>query len=369
MYLKKLSLLNFKNYKEIEITFSERINCFVGNNGVGKTNLLDAIHYLSLAKSYFNSIDSQNILHKEEFSVIRGEFIKKEKTEDIHCTIHRGKRKHLKRNKKEYDRISDHIGLFPLVMISPADSSLIQEGGEERRKFINSVIAQYDKKYLDFVIKYNRALTQRNVLLKNIKTNETLDRDLLSAWDDQLIVFGDKIFQIRQDFIAKLLPVFSEFYNYISDKKEDVNLIYQSQLFNYNMTELLDRSYRKDIILQYTTAGIHKDDLSMNLGNYSLKKVGSQGQQKTFLVALKLAKFDFIKKITNINPILLLDDVFDKFDTLRVEKIIHLVADNNFGQIFITDTNESHLKSILSQIKINHSIFYISEKQNITIEP
>jgi len=296
MYLSKISLLNFKNYEEVEILFCERINCFVGNNGVGKTNLLDAIHYLALAKSYFNSIDSQNIRHENEFSVIQGEFVKQNNTEKIYCGIQRNKRKQFKRNKKDYDKISDHIGLFPLVMISPADSNLIHEGGEERRRFINGVIAQYDRNYLDDVIQYNRALISRNKLLKDLKTGMSFDRDVLSAWDEQLIVYGEKIFKVRQDFIEKLLPVFTEYYNYISDKKEEVRLIYHSQLLDQNMRDLLDNSLRKDLILQYTTAGIHKDELIMNLGEFPLKKTGSQGQQKTFLVALKLAKFDFIKK-------------------------------------------------------------------------
>jgi DNA replication and repair protein RecF len=369
MYLRKLSLVNFKNYKDAEIVFSDRINCFIGFNGVGKTNLLDAIHYLALAKSYFNTIDSQNIRHDNDFSVIQGEFVKHDKSDTIYCGVQRNKRKQFKRNKKEYEKISDHIGLFPLVMISPADSNLINEGGEERRKFINGVIAQYDREYLDNVIQYNRALAQRNKLLKDLKTGLSFDRDVLSAWDEQLILYGEKIFNVRKDFIEKLLPGFRDYYNYISDNKEEVKLSYQSQLFEQNMRDLLDNSLRKDLILQYTTAGIHKDELIMNIGGFPLKKTGSQGQQKTFLVALKLAKFDFIKKKSDIVPILLLDDIFDKFDALRVEKIIRLVAENNFGQIFITDTNESHLKSILSGINIDHKIFFITEDQKISVIP
>jgi len=365
MYLKKLSLINFKNYVDVGISFSDRINCFVGNNGVGKTNLLDAIHYLSLAKSYFNSIDSQNIRHENEFAVIQGEFVRQEKIENVYCGIHRNKRKRLRRNKKEYDRISHHIGLFPLVMISPADSNLINECGDERRKFMNNVISQYDRGYLDCVIQYNHALNQRNILLKDLKPAGNFDRDLISAWNDQLIFFGDRIYQTRKAFIQKLVPVFRDYYKYISDSKEEVNLTYQSQLSESDMRELLDNSLKKDMILQYTTSGIHKDDLIMNLGQFPLKKTGSQGQQKTFLVALKLAQYDFIKKISNISPILLLDDVFDKFDSSRVEKIIKLVADNNFGQIFITDTNKSHLKSILSTINIDYFIYFISDDQKI----
>jgi len=365
MHLKKLSIVNFKNYEQAEFNFSDRINCFVGNNGVGKTNLMDAIHYLALAKSYFNAVDSQNIRHGNDFAVIQGDFEREDHPEAIYCGIQRNKRKIFRRNKKDYQKLSEHIGLIPLVMISPSDSSLILEGGEERRKFINSVIAQFDRNYLENLIQYNHALIQRNKLLKDINGSEKFDRDYLSVWDDQLINYGQKIFEARKDFIQKLLPVFTQFYSTISGEKEQVDLIYESQLFDRDMKTLLKDSLRKDLILQYTTTGIHKDELDMKLGGYPLKKTGSQGQQKTFVVALKLAKFDFIKNISKMNPILLLDDIFDKFDHSRVEQIIRLVAENNFGQIFITDTSISHLKKILEEIKIAHQIFIISDTQTI----
>jgi DNA replication and repair protein RecF len=365
MYLKKLSIVNFKNYEQAEFNFSDRINCFVGNNGVGKTNLMDAIHYLALAKSYFNAVDSQNIRHENDFAVIQGDFMRDEHPEAIYCGIQRNKRKQFRRNKKDYQKLSEHIGLIPLVMISPADSSLILEGGEERRKFINSVIAQFDRNYLENLIQYNHALIQRNKLLKDINNSENYDKVYLSVWDEQLITYGQKIFESRKDFIEKLLPVFAKFYSTISGEKETVELIYESQLFDRDMRTLLADSLRKDLVLQYTTTGIHKDELEMKLGGYSLKKTGSQGQQKTFVVALKLAKFDFIKNICNMNPILLLDDIFDKFDHNRVEQIIRLVAENNFGQIFITDTNISHLKKILEEINIAHKVFIISDTQTI----
>ncbi len=365
MHLKKLSILNFKNYDQAEFNFSDRINCFVGDNGVGKTNLMDAIHYLALAKSYFNAIDSQNIKHEKDFAVIQGDFIREDYPEAIYCGIQRNKRKQFRRNKKDYQKLSEHIGLIPLVMISPADSSLILEGGEERRKFINSVIAQFDRNYLDNLIQYNHALVQRNKLLKDINNSADFDRDYLSVWDEQLIAYGQKIFETRKDFIEKLLPVFSRFYNTISGEKEEVQLIYESQLLENDMRTLLNESVRKDLILQYTTAGIHKDDLDMKIGGYPLKKTASQGQQKTFVVAMKLAKFDFIKNICKMNPILLLDDIFDKFDHSRVEQIIRLVAENTFGQIFITDTSISHLKTILEEIKIDHKVFIISDQQKI----
>ncbi len=367
MHLKKLSIVNFKNYEQAEFNFSDRINCFVGNNGVGKTNLMDAIHYLALAKSYFNAVDSQNIKHGSEFSVLQGDFIRQEHDEAIYCGIQRNKRKQFRRNKKDYKKLSEHIGLIPLVMISPSDSGLILDGGEERRKFINSVIAQFDRNYLESLIQYNHALVQRNKLLKEIDNSQNFDRDYLMVWDEQLISYGQKIFESRKDFIEKLLPVFSKFYSTISGEKEEVELSYDSQLFSMDMRGLLKESLRKDLILQYTTSGIHKDDLEMKLAGFSLKKTGSQGQQKTFVVALKLAKFDFIKNVCKMNPILLLDDIFDKFDHSRVEQIIRLVAENKFGQIFITDTSISHLKGILDEINIDHKVFEIDDNQSINL--
>lgn len=365
MYLKNLSLLNFKNYHEAELIFSDKVNCFVGNNGVGKTNLLDGIHYLSMCKSYFNPIDSQNINFEADFSVIQGKFIKNDSEEDVYCGIQRNKRKIFKRNKKEYQKLSDHIGLFPLVMISPADSNIITEGGEERRKFINSVISQYDKNYLENLIQYNKALMQRNKLLKQLSESQSYDHDMLAIWDEQLIKYGASIHETRKDFISKIQPVFSEYYSFISSEREDAELIYESQLSSSDMQNLLSGSLRKDLILGFTTSGIHKDDLLLNLGKYPLKKTGSQGQQKTYQVALKLAKFGFIKKISGINPILLLDDIFDKFDHLRVEQIIKLVVNGSFGQIFITDTNHEHLTKILKRIKSEYNVFTIHPDQKI----
>lgn len=365
MYLKNLSVINFKNYDAAEFVFSEKVNCFVGDNGVGKTNLLDAVHYLSLCKSYFNPVDSQNIKHEADFSVIQGKFIRGDSEEDIYCGIQRNKRKIFKRNKKEYKKLSEHIGLLPLVMISPADSSLITESGEERRKFINSVISQYDKNYLENLILYNRALLQRNKLLKDLSDTPGYDPDMLAIWNEQLIKYGESIYETRKDFISKIQPFLKEYYRYISSDRENAELIYESQLSDSNMQEVLSKSLKKDLLLGFTTSGIHKDDMILNLDNHSLKKTGSQGQQKTFQVALKLAKFIFIKKVSGKNPILLLDDIFDKFDKLRSEQIIKLVANDTFGQIFITDTNLEHLTKILNRIKSEHKVFTIHTDQKI----
>lgn len=359
MYLKSLTLINFKNYENAELEFSPAINCFVGNNGVGKTNLLDAIHYLSLSKSYFNNIDSQNIKHGTDFFIIQGTFVRKEAEEEIYCGIKRNKRKQFKRNKKEYQKLSEHIGLIPSVMISPADTSLILEGSDERRKFINAVISQYDKYYLDDSIKYNHALTQRNNLLKSFNKTGDFDQTTLEVWDDQLIQLGTRIYKARLDFIEKLLPIFQRYYDFISKGNEEVELVYSSQIHEGDFAALLENALKKDRILEYTTVGIHKDDLILNLSGYPIKKIGSQGQQKTYLVALKLAKFDFIKNVNGFKPVLLLDDIFDRFDHERVLQIIQLVADENFGQIFITDTDQERWKNILKDLKIDYKLFHI----------
>jgi DNA replication and repair protein RecF len=360
MHLKTLSLVNFKNYEQLDIPLSARINCFVGENGVGKTNLLDAVHYLSLCKSNLNPIDSQNVRYDQDFLVIQGLFQRKGKEENIYCGIKKQKKKQFKRNQKEYGKLSEHIGLIPLVMISPADSILINGGSEERRKFMNGVIAQYSRVYLENLIQYNRALSQRNRLLKDFASSRSFDPEVLEVWDEQLIRYGEPIYEERVRFVNELLPVFNEFHSHVSGDREKVALSYQADLENTSFREGLKTSLHKDRIIQYTTFGIHKDDLGMELGGYSLKKSGSQGQQKTFLVALKLAEFEFIRKLTEIPPILLLDDIFDKFDAGRVKQIISLVAENQFGQIFITDTNEQRLQGILLEIPAEHKVYRIN---------
>lgn len=367
MYLKKLSLVNFKNYEQADIEFCSRINCFVGSNGVGKTNLLDSIHYLALCKSYFNAVDTQNIKHDADFSVIQGEFEIKGDIENIYCGIQRNKRKQFKRNKKDYPKLSEHIGLIPLVMISPADSSLIMDGGEERRKFVNGVISQYDRPYLENIMNYNRVLTQRNKFLKTIAEKASPDLAVLEVYDQQLCKYGEDIFRKREDFVKELVPVFSRFYSYISADREDVNLVYKSQLREDSFPVLLKKNRKKDRILQYTTTGIHRDDLEMSLDGYPFKKVGSQGQQKTYQLALKLGKFEFIRQVSGKLPILLLDDVFDKFDHQRVEQIIRLFSENDFGQIFITDTDEGRMRSILNRIGIENRVFKINDNQELNV--
>lgn len=358
MYLKKLGLINFKNYENAELEFSSRINCFVGDNGVGKTNLLDAIHYLCLCKSYFNSVDTESILYNGEFAVIQGEFDVNGKNEEIYCGLQRDKRKIFKRNKKEYSKLSEHIGLLPLVMISPLDSALILDGGEERRKFINNVIIQYDRHYLEMIIRFNRIIAQRNKLLKDFAEKQT-DNDTLAIYDDQLSEVGENIYRVRKEFTEQLVPVFQQYYDFISGNIEKVELVYQSQLSEGSYKNLLLKSGDKDRTYRYTTAGPHKDDLVLNLFGHNIKKAGSQGQQKTYLVALKFAQFDFIRQVSGKLPVLLLDDVFDKFDEQRVKQIIKLVSEQKFGQIFITHTNRKRMKAVLEGIHVEHKLFEV----------
>ncbi len=371
IYLKHLSIVNFKNYIQSEFDFTGKINCFIGNNGTGKTNILDAIHYLCMCKSYFNPIDSQNIRTGCDFSVIQGMFMLDDKQEDIYCAIQRLHNKVFKRNKKEYNRLSDHIGLIPVVVISPADENLITEGSDERRKFMNSVIAQYDKQYLEDNIRYNHILMQRNKMLKETNMHQKFDEDTLTAYDEQLIPIGERIYNKRMEFTSNLIPIFKKYYHFIASSKESVDLAYHSQLAEGSFSDLLKSARSKDRILQYSTFGIHKDDLVFTLDGIPIKRIGSQGQQKTYLVALKLAQFEFIKQINEKLPVFLFDDIFDKFDENRVKQIIQLFSDDHFGQIFITHTDQSRMKELLHQIGAEFKLFYIdngavvSEETNI----
>jgi len=360
MHLKSLSLTNFKNYELSELEFSPKINCFVGNNGVGKTNILDAIHYLSLTKSFFNNIDSISIRHGEDYFIIQGTFVRDGEADQIYCAFQKQKQKLLKRNGKEYQRLSDHIGRYPVVMISPADSALITEGSEERRRFMNKIISQYSAEYLDSALRYSKALQQRNKLLKDLNSFDKPDEDLLSIWDSQLVKYGSSVFKEREILVDELVPVFQEYYSLISSGKEKVRLKYRSHLSTGSFTDALLNSINKDRYLEYTTVGIHKDDLLLEMNDFSVKSLGSQGQQKSYLVALKLAKFDYIKRKAGFSPVLLLDDIFDKFDAERVEQIIRLVGNNKFGQIFITDTHQSRLQDILSSHKTDYKLFRIA---------
>ena len=307
MILKSLSLLNYKNFDSKSFIFNDKINCIVGNNGIGKTNVLDSIYHLSFGKSYFNPVATQNIKHDEDFFVINGDYNKDDKTEKVAISLKRGQKKVIKRNGKAYEKFSEHIGFLPLVMISPADRDLIIEGSDTRRKFIDSVISQSDKSYLSHLINYNKILAQRNALLKYFALNHTFNKDTLEVYNKQLTDYGTHIFKKRDAFLKEFIPIFKMRYDVISNGKEAVDLVYKSDLFDDDLNTLLKSSVNKDKALQYTSVGIHKDDLHFNIETHPIKKFGSQGQQKSFLIALKLAQFDFIKAQSGVNPILLLD--------------------------------------------------------------
>ena len=361
MHLKKLSLLNFKNYREAGIDFDEGVNAFVGGNGEGKTNLLDAIHYLSLCKSYFNAIDGQNIKQHEDFFILQGVFNLDGIDENISCGLKRGQKKTFKRNQKEYNRLSEHIGLLPVVMISPTDTNLITDGSEERRKFPDSIISQFDRNFLEDLISYSRALMQRNTYLKRAAQSRSFDLDALEIWNEQLTNSGVRIHASRQRFIKDLIPIFRYYYNFIAGEKESVDIRYESHLNDGDFKSLLAESTDRDRILQYTSVGPHKDDLIFIINGFPVKRYASQGQQKSFLIALKLAHFNFVSKQKGIKPILLLDDIFDKLDDDRVGKLMELVSRDNFGQIFITDTHPERLLSIFENIGVAIRSFPVKE--------
>jgi len=357
MFLKTLSLTNYKNFESQIFSFDSKINCFVGQNGVGKTNTLDAIYHLAFGKSYFNPIASQNIKHSEDFFVIDGVFDKQNRQEKIVVSLKKGQKKTIKRNGKIYEKFSDHIGFIPLVIISPADRDLIIEGSDTRRKFIDSVISQSDKPYLNNLINYNKVLSQRNALLKYFALNNTFNTKALNVYDEQLHQYGSDIFKTREAFLKTFIPIFQQRYNAISNYNEDVNLSYKSDLFDDDLKTLLKANLNRDKILGYTSVGIHKDDLNFEIETYPIKKFGSQGQQKSFLIALKLAQFDFVKQQSRVSPILLLDDVFDKLDEQRVAQIIYLVDDEHFGQLFISDTHAERTENVVKQIHQSYKIF------------
>ncbi|NRB58590.1 MAG: DNA replication/repair protein RecF [Winogradskyella sp.] len=357
MILNTLSLVNYKNFESQVFDFDSKINCFVGANGIGKTNALDAIYHLAFGKSYFNPIAIQNIKHDAEFFVVDGNFTKLERTEKIIVSLKRGQKKVIKRNGKAYDKFSDHIGFIPLVIISPADRNLIVEGSDTRRKFIDSVISQSDKDYLSALIVYNKVLSQRNALLKYFALNNTFNADTLAIYNEQLHDYGTRIFEKRDEFLKVFIPIFKDRYEAISQSKEAIDLKYKSDLFDNSLINHLQNNINKDKALQYTSVGIHKDDLVFLINDYPIKKFGSQGQQKSFLIALKLAQFDFIKQQSGVSPILLLDDIFDKLDENRVAQIISLVDDNHFGQIFISDTHAERTENIVKQIHQSYQIF------------
>jgi DNA replication and repair protein RecF len=357
LFLKRISLLNYKNFSEVTIELDTKINCFVGKNGIGKTNMLDAIYHLANGRSYFNPLAVQNIKHNEEFFVVDGEFEKNGRQEQILCSLKKGQKKILKRNGKIYEKFSDHVGLIPLVIISPADRDLIVEGSETRRKFIDNVISQLDNSYLQQLIQYQKIIIQRNALLKYFALNHVFENDTLSIYNEQLNTLGQVIFEKRKNFLSDFIPIFNHYHQDITNSAETVQLVYQSDLFENDTLTLLEQNLQKDRALQYTSVGVHKDDLSFEIDNHPIKKFGSQGQQKSFLIALKLAQFDFVKKQSGEKPILLFDDIFDKLDEFRVSKIIEMVNNEEFGQLFISDTHPERTENIVKTTHQSYKIF------------
>lgn len=366
MILNRITILNYKNLEQVELSFSPKLNCLFGRNGMGKTNLLDALYFLSFCKSAGNPVDSQNIRHEADFFMIQG-FYEEEngELEEIYCGMKRRQKKQFKRNKKEYSRLADHIGFIPLVMVSPADQELILGGSEERRRFMDVVISQFDKAYLEALIRYNKALAQRNVLLKS---DLPVDEELFSVWEEMMAQAGEVVFAKREAFIREFTPIFQDFYAYISQDHEAVTLTYESHARDTSLYEVIRQSRQRDQIMGFSLKGIHKDELVMQLGGYPLRREGSQGQNKTYLVALKLAQFDFLKRMGRTTPLLLLDDIFDKLDAHRVEQIVKLVAGKRFGQIFISDTNREHLDAILQKVESDYRIFKVEDGRVIETE-
>ncbi len=356
-YLKKISIINYKNIVDKEYNLDPKINCFVGNNGVGKTNILDSIYHLALGKSYFNLRNDQLINKNEDFMVIDGLFDLNGKKENIICSIKRGDKKNLKRNGKTYKKFSNHIGLIPVVLISPYDNDLINEGSSERRKFIDSIISQNNKEYLINLIAYSRVIQNRNSLLKQYNKSVDFDLDTIKIYDDQIIKLSEPIFMARKNFFNDFKDLVIEKYDQISENQEKISIEYKSDLFDSEIKNLIENSFQKDVILQYTSSGIHKDDFIFNLDGSRIKKFGSQGQQKSFLIALKLAQFEYLKNKTGNSPILLLDDIFDKLDLIRVKRIVEIVNSTNFGQLFLSDTDRERIEKVLSSLNLSSKIF------------
>ena len=360
MFLKSLHLVGFKNYATATLDFLPTVNCFTGFNGSGKTNLLDAINYLCVCKSFINPIDSQNIKQNDDLFVIQGTFNQGGEEEDIFCGLKRNHKKIFKRNQKEYERFAEHLGLFPVVLISPEDSVIILGGSEERRRFVDNTLSQTDKSYLDNLIAYNKVLQQRNMALKQFAADRRFDTDLLAIYDEQMALFGEPVFTKRNEFLAAFTLLFNKHYQFICDGEETAGIEYQSHLLEGVFAQLMLDNRDKDRITQYSNIGIHKDDLLFTLNDFTVKKFGSQGQQKSFLMALKLAQFEYLYKAKKVKPLLLLDDLFDKLDDKRVQKILEMVSHNDFGQIFITHTGHAKLAEILENLKTPYKIFDVN---------
>lgn len=372
LILRKLQLINFRNYVDASISFGPAVNCFTGTNGSGKTNLLDAIHYLSMTKSYFSPTDNQNIRHHEAMLMIQGEFELNGEQESVLCAIRQGQKKIFKRNQKEYEKLSNHIGTFPVVMIAPTDQELITEGSEIRRRFIDGIISQSDHIYLDNLIRYNQVISQRNTLLKQANSRGFADWGSISVWDDQLAHYGQKIFEKRKEFIRGFEPHFNALFDAISGTGQSAGVSYESPLQDRSLSEILLQNRSRDLDLQYTSSGTHKDDLTVTLNGFPARKFASQGQQKSLVIALKLAHFNYLCELGFQHPIILLDDIFDKLDQGRVSRLMELITKGESGQIFITDTHKERVAAIFESMNIpcklfdvENGVITLSENQSV----
>ncbi|MBQ9639423.1 MAG: DNA replication/repair protein RecF [Bacteroidales bacterium] len=377
MYLERLQLNNFKNYVEADLHFSHNVNCLVGNNGMGKTNLIDAIYYLSFCKSYFNAVDSQNIRRGESFFAVHGHFVEDtpyvvntETTSvenDVSCIVQMGKPKQIKYNKKLCSSMSEHVGRIPLVMVSPGDHVLILGGSENRRRFVDSTISQIDKGYLHEVMQYNKAVEQRNNLLKQFAEVHFFDEASIGIWDEQLVRLSAPIYAMRQQFMQEFVPLFQQYFHLIAASHDELPSIrYRSQLNEGDLLAQLHEARMRDAALQYSSVGVHKDDFDFFIDDFAVKKFSSQGQQKTFLLALKLAQFDYMLQHAGRKPILLLDDIFDKLDISRVEQLLALVGSDHFGQVFLTDTQQGRVQSLFqTSPQVERKIFSVSQGQAV----
>lgn len=359
MYLKNIRLNQFKNYQKAEVQFSAEINCFVGLNGSGKTNLMDAIHYLCLTKSAINGLDNLSIQHEKDFFTVFGDFDLEGKAIEIRCIFENGKKKQLLQNGKAIDKMSEHIGLLPVVMIAPDDTQLIKNGSEERRRFFDNMLCQMHKEYLDQLVRYQHFLKQRNALIKQFAENGKWNSVFIEPYDREIIQLSKFIAQKRKLFIEEYEPLLKEYYTTISANQEAISINYETHCLDENFENEFKSLIQKDLILKRTNMGIHKDDFIFEINGYPIRKFGSQGQQKSFVIALKLAQFKIFYTHKKTKPILLLDDIFDKLDDGRIEKLMKLVADHQFGQLFITDARPERSKEILEKIDSEIRFFFI----------
>lgn len=361
MVFNSLSLFNFKNFESAKAEFIEGINCIVGRNGVGKTNILDALHYLSLGKSAINPIDTANIRYEQESFFVKSEMTRNESTLEVLCAVQNGKKKSLKVNQEEYARLSEHIGFLPVVMISPNDNSLIIDGNEARRKFFDSTISQIDKQYLYNLVRYQKALKQRNALLKEFSQTMAIDKERLAPFDHELLTLSGQLFEVRSKFLEKFESRFDKLYKKLSNKHEKVTISYESHWQKEDAEQQFRIAIKRDLALQRTTVGVHRDAYHFRIDDKPIKRFGSQGQQKSLIVGLKIAQYQELKKATKVTPVLLLDDIFDKLDDQRMAILLKMVCANEFGQIFITDARPERTKSMLVENKLSARIFTIND--------